>query len=133
MPEPLHIRAYAPEDYDAVWALHNLALDAVDAHGGNGPWDDDLHRVLELDVARIRVVQPAVGGAFGGKSEPFDLEFCVAKLALLTGRPVKCLYTREEVFYSHRGRHPMQMSFKPYSPSSRAEQGNIFFWLQPMD
>jgi 4-hydroxybenzoyl-CoA reductase subunit alpha len=70
----------------------------------------ELARVLDLDVARIRVIQPAVGGAFGGKSEPFDLEFCVAKLAQKTGRPVKILYTREEVFYSHRGRHPMRMS-----------------------
>jgi 4-hydroxybenzoyl-CoA reductase subunit alpha len=70
----------------------------------------ELARVLDLDVARIRVIQPAVGGAFGGKSEPFDLEFCVAKLAQKTGRPVKILYTREEVFYSHRGRHPMRMT-----------------------
>ncbi len=67
----------------------------------------ELARVLDLDVARIRVVQPAVGGAFGGKSEPFDLEFCVAALSRKCGRPVKILYTREEVFYSHRGRHPM--------------------------
>jgi 4-hydroxybenzoyl-CoA reductase alpha subunit len=72
----------------------------------------ELARVLDLDVARVRVVQPAVGGAFGGKSEPFDLEFCVAKLSMLTGRPVKILYTREEVFYSHRGRHPMRMRYR---------------------
>ena len=72
----------------------------------------ELARVLDLDVAKVRVVQPAVGGAFGGKSEPFDLEFCVAKLAMKTGRPVKILYTREEVFYSHRGRHPMKMHYR---------------------
>ena len=72
----------------------------------------ELARVLDLDVARVRVVQPAVGGAFGGKSEPFDLEFCVARLSMLTGRPVKILYTREEVFYSHRGRHPMKMRYR---------------------
>lgn len=69
----------------------------------------ELARVLDLDVARVRVVQPTVGGAFGGKSEPFDLEFCVAKLSMKCGRPVKILYTREEVFYAHRGRHPMKM------------------------
>jgi len=72
----------------------------------------ELARVLDLDVARVRVVQPAVGGAFGGKSEPFDLEFCVAALSRKCGRPVKILYTREEVFYSHRGRHPMRMRYR---------------------
>jgi len=72
----------------------------------------ELARVLDLDVAEVRVVQPAVGGAFGGKSEPFDLEFAVALLAIRTSRPVKILYTREELFYSHRGRHPMEMSYR---------------------
>ncbi len=71
-----------------------------------------LAKVLGLPAARIRVVQPALGGAFGGKSDPFSLEFCVAKLAQLTGRPVKMLWTREEVFYAHRGRHPMQMHYR---------------------
>lgn len=72
----------------------------------------ELARVLELDQANVRVLQPLVGGAFGGKSEPFDLEFCVGKLAMITGRPVKILYTREEVFYAHRGRHPFHMSYR---------------------
>jgi 4-hydroxybenzoyl-CoA reductase subunit alpha len=71
-----------------------------------------LSSVLELAPERIRVVQPCIGGAFGGKSDPFSLEFCVAKLAMVTGRPVKMLWTREEVFYAHRGRHPMQMRYK---------------------
>jgi 4-hydroxybenzoyl-CoA reductase subunit alpha len=72
----------------------------------------ELSRVLGLDPARVRVIQPPVGGAFGGKSEPFDLEFCVARLAMKAGRPVKILYTREEVFYAHRGRHPFHMEYR---------------------
>lgn len=72
----------------------------------------ELARVLEVDPARVRVLQPLVGGAFGGKSEPFDLEFCVGLLAMRTGRPVKILYTREEVFYAHRGRHPFHMKYR---------------------
>lgn len=72
----------------------------------------ELARVLGLDPARVRVIQPLVGGAFGGKSEPFDLEFCVAKLSMVSGRPVKILYTREEVFYAHRGRHPFKMWYR---------------------
>ena len=99
----------------------HCAIGTVDAAGLLTVWSStqvphylqrELARVLELDVARVRVVQPAVGGAFGGKSEPFDLEFCVALLALRTGRPVKLLYTREELFYSHRGRHPMKMWYR---------------------
>ncbi len=72
----------------------------------------ELSRVLDVDSARVRVIQPLVGGAFGGKSEPFDLEFCVGALAMKTGRPVKILYTREEVFYAHRGRHPFHMRYR---------------------
>jgi len=72
----------------------------------------ELSQVLGVDQAHVRVLQPLVGGAFGGKSEPFDLEFCVAKLSMVTGRPVKILYTREEVFYAHRGRHPFHMHYR---------------------
>jgi 4-hydroxybenzoyl-CoA reductase subunit alpha len=36
----------------------------------------------------------------------------VAKLSMKTGRPVKCLYTREEVFLAHRGRHPFSMDYR---------------------
>jgi len=69
-----------------------------------------LADVLGLPMYRIKVIQPPVGGAFGGKSEPFDLEFVTAFAALRHQRPVKILYSREEVFYAHRGRHPMNMT-----------------------
>src|SRR5207302_10099173 len=58
-----------------------------------------LARVLELAPAKIRVVATPNGGGFGGKSDPFSHEIVVAKLAMLTGRPVKITLTREEVFY----------------------------------
>ncbi len=68
-----------------------------------------LAKVLELPPARIRVIACSNGGAFGGKSDPFSHEIVVAKLAMITGRPVKITLTREEVFYCHRGRHPTLM------------------------
>jgi 4-hydroxybenzoyl-CoA reductase alpha subunit len=68
-----------------------------------------LARVLELPMSRIRVIGAAHGGGFGGKTDPFSHELVVAKLAMITGRPVKCTLTREEVFYAHRGRHPVLM------------------------
>jgi len=44
----------------------------------------ELARVLGVDQAQVRVLQPLVGGAFG----------------------------REEVFYAHRGRHPFHMKYR---------------------
>src|SRR5690349_14641224 len=71
-----------------------------------------LVKVLELPAARIRVIACPNGGAFGGKSDPFSHEIVVAKLAMVTGRPIKITLTREEVFYCHRGRHPTLMWVK---------------------
>ncbi len=68
-----------------------------------------LATVLELPPSRIRVIACPTGGGFGGKTEPFQHEILVAKLALELGRPVKCALDREEVFYCHRGRHPVHM------------------------
>jgi 4-hydroxybenzoyl-CoA reductase subunit alpha len=68
-----------------------------------------LSKVLELPMNRVRVIGAAHGGGFGGKTDPFAHEIVVAKLAMVTGRPVKCTLTREEVFYAHRGRHPVLM------------------------
>lgn len=68
-----------------------------------------MSKVLELPPSRVRVIACPNGGGFGGKSDPFNHEIVVGKLALLTGRPVKITLTREEVFYCHRGRHPVLM------------------------
>ncbi|MGH7318562.1 MAG: molybdopterin cofactor-binding domain-containing protein [Candidatus Rokuibacteriota bacterium] len=71
-----------------------------------------LGKVLQLPMSHIRVIATPNGGAFGGKSDPFSHEMVVARLTQLTGRPVKTTLTREEVFYTHRGRHPVLMWIK---------------------
>src|SRR5438094_1949687 len=71
-----------------------------------------LAKVLEMPAAHIRVIATPNGGGFGGKSDPFNHEIVVAKAALVLDRPVKVCLTREEVFYCHRGRHPILMKFK---------------------
>jgi 4-hydroxybenzoyl-CoA reductase subunit alpha len=71
-----------------------------------------LAKVLEIPAAHIRVIATPNGGGFGGKSDPFNHEIVVAKAALLLDRPVKICLTREEVFYCHRGRHPVLMKIK---------------------
>ena len=65
-----------------------------------------------MPAAHIRVIATPNGGGFGGKSDPFNHEIVVAKAALLLDRPVKICLTREEVFYCHRGRHPVLMRFR---------------------
>src|SRR2546425_2233318 len=71
-----------------------------------------LAKVLELPASHIRVIATPNGGGFGGKSDPFNHEVVVCKLSMMTGRPVKVTLTREEVFYCHRGRHPVLMHVK---------------------
>ncbi|MFQ5662769.1 MAG: 4-hydroxybenzoyl-CoA reductase subunit alpha [Terriglobia bacterium] len=67
-----------------------------------------LSNVLGLPMSQIRVIKPLVGGGFGGKSEVIPLEVGAAVLSRQAARPVKVTYTREEVFYAHRGR-PIQI------------------------
>lgn len=71
-----------------------------------------LAKTLHMSPAHIRVIATPVGGGFGGKTDPFSHEIVAAKLAMVTGRPVKITLTREEVFYLHRGRHPVLMWIK---------------------
>jgi 4-hydroxybenzoyl-CoA reductase alpha subunit len=90
-----------------------------DAHGGRLTlWTStqtphyvhrEISKVLGLPPSHVRVIAPAVGGGFGGKTDPFSHEICAAELARRTARPVKITCTREEVFYIHRGRHPVKM------------------------
>ena len=63
-----------------------------------------LSLVLEMPMAQIRVIKPLVGGGFGGKSEVIPLEIIAAVTARKARAPVKITYTREEVFWAHRGR-----------------------------
>ncbi|HET9918708.1 MAG TPA: molybdopterin cofactor-binding domain-containing protein [Ktedonobacteraceae bacterium] len=72
----------------------------------------ELSKVLNLPRSHVRVIAPNVGGGFGGKSDPFSHEICVSELARRTARPIKLTCTREEVFLTHRGRHPVKMWIK---------------------
>jgi len=71
-----------------------------------------LAKILDMPQPHIRVVAAPVGGGFGGKLDPFAHEIAACRLSQLIGRPVKITLTREEVFYVHRGRHPVLMWVK---------------------
>ena len=89
-----------------------------------------LGKILDVSQAHIRVVAAPVGGGFGGKLDPFAHEIAACKLSQLTGRPVKITLTREEVFYVHRGRHPVLMWIKTGFAKDGAITGMHFrSWL----
>jgi 4-hydroxybenzoyl-CoA reductase subunit alpha len=71
-----------------------------------------LARVLQMPAAHIRVIATPNGGGFGGKCDVCNHEMAVAKAAVVLGRPVKICLNREEVFYMHRGRHPVLMKMR---------------------
>ena len=54
-------------------------------------------RVLGLDVSQIRVIPSEIGGGFGGKTTIY-IEPLAILLSRRSGRPVKMVMTREEVF-----------------------------------
>ncbi|HEU4368094.1 MAG TPA: molybdopterin cofactor-binding domain-containing protein [Methylomirabilota bacterium] len=89
-----------------------------------------LTRILDLPGAHIRVIAAPVGGGFGGKLDPFAHEIAACRLSQLTGRPVKIACTREEVFYIHRGRHPVLMWLKTgFTKDGEVTGSHIRTWL----
>ncbi len=71
-----------------------------------------LSRVYSLPMGKIRVIQTATGGGFGGKAEATVLELAGATLSKLTGAPVQMSFSRKEMFLHGRGRHKQYLTFK---------------------
>ncbi|HEX3530127.1 MAG TPA: molybdopterin cofactor-binding domain-containing protein [Thermoanaerobaculia bacterium] len=101
LPMEQHATVAVPEDFERV-TVYSSTQTPHYLHRA-------LTKVLGISASRIRVVACSNGGGFGGKSDPFNHEIVAAKMALKLGRPVKITLTREEVFYCHRGRHPVLM------------------------
>jgi len=72
-----------------------------------------LSRTLKIPLSKVRVVQQALGGTFGGKLETIEaISVRVALLSLITGRPVKMVYKREDSIREHHKRSPYKMKYK---------------------
>lgn len=74
-----------------------------------GQWvHEDLWQIthaLGLPEDRVRVIYPAIGGAFGGR-EDMSVQIVLALAAWKLGRPVKTIWSREESIRYHHKRHP---------------------------
>jgi 4-hydroxybenzoyl-CoA reductase subunit alpha len=71
-----------------------------------------LAQILDMDMSRIRVVKPHVGGGFGCRTETLNVELITALLARRTGGSVRMMINREETFITHRGRPQTDVRLK---------------------
>ncbi|MBM3816723.1 MAG: molybdopterin-dependent oxidoreductase, partial [Actinobacteria bacterium] len=69
---------------------------------------------LDMPIERVRLTLGGVGGAFGGR-EDISLQVHCCLLALVTKRPIKMQYGREESFYGHIHRHPAKIFMRHHA------------------
>ena len=63
---------------------------------------------LGIPKSQVRIIKPRVGGGFGAKQTGCN-EVFAAIAALRTGRPCKCIYTRQETMSCSNSRHEMKL------------------------
>ncbi|WP_251859918.1 molybdopterin cofactor-binding domain-containing protein [Clostridium sp. Marseille-Q2269] len=71
----------------------------------------EVAEALGVDKEKVRIINPAVGGAFGGR-EDITLQIHIAIAASYLKKPIKTIYSREESFIAHSKRHPVTMHVK---------------------
>ncbi len=80
-----------------------------------GQWVHEERRLLALALGlpyeRVRIIQPATGGAFGGR-EDLGIQIYLALAALLTGKTVRLDYDRAESMTARHKRHPLRIRYQ---------------------
>ncbi len=103
---------------------------AIEPHGVISQWNSDgtltvwidiqmpfliqraFARVFNLPEDRVRIIKTETGGGFGGKGEFLSHYFASTYFSMLTGKPVKLVMSREEVFLATSQRHPVKLTLK---------------------
>jgi 4-hydroxybenzoyl-CoA reductase subunit alpha len=109
---PAILAYYDPTGYITVWASKQ------------SPYFHYRHlsACFKLPLSRIRVVQPFIGGGFGGtKNDSLAGDFCAVLLSKITGKPVKYVETMEEELTTSRRRHNMVI----YSKMGAKKDGQL--------
>ena len=80
-----------------------------------GQWvhedQEQVAHALGLPGEQVRIVYPAIGGAFGGR-EDMSVQIVLGLAAWKLQRPVKIIWSREESIIGHHKRHPMTIRAK---------------------
>ncbi len=81
----------------------------------SGQWvhedQEQICHALGLPPEHVRVIYPAIGGAFGGR-EDMSVQIVLALAAQHLRRPVKIIWSREESILYHHKRHPVKIHAK---------------------
>ena len=112
-------------EYRTTWQEHaylqpEAGLGYID-EGGRvtvvvaGQWthedQEQISHALGLPEEQVRVIYPAIGGAFGGR-EDMSVQIVLALAAWKLKRPIKTLWSREESILGHHKRHPVTVRTK---------------------
>ncbi len=87
-----------PHAATALWKADG-SITVWNSTQGSFPDRDEMSNILDVPISKIKVVPLEIGGGFGGKI-PIYQEPVAALLSKKTGKPVKILMSRKEVFES---------------------------------
>ncbi len=80
-----------------------------------GQWthtdQNQVAHALGLPPSKVRVIYPAIGGAFGGR-EDMSVQIVLALAALRLKKPIKIVWSRQESIFGHAKRHAMVIRAK---------------------
>ena len=80
-----------------------------------GQWthedQEQIYHALDLPPEQVRVIYPAIGGAFGGR-EDMSVQIILALASWKLRQPVKIQWSREESILYHHKRHPIKVRAK---------------------
>ncbi|MCU0514399.1 MAG: molybdopterin-dependent oxidoreductase [Anaerolineae bacterium] len=108
--------------YETTWQEHaylqpEAGLSYIDEEGRvtvvvAGQWthedQEQIYHALNLPPEQVRVIYPAIGGAFGGR-EDMSVQIVLALAAWKLRRPVKIIWSRTESILYHHKRHPIKI------------------------
>ncbi len=111
--------------YSTSWQEHaylqpEAGLGYIDEQGRvtvivGGQWvhedQEQVAHALNLPLDQVRIIYPAIGGAFGGR-EDMSVQIVLALAALTLRRPVKIIWSRTESMLGHHKRHPVKIYAK---------------------
>lgn len=72
----------------------------------------DLSEALDIPGSSVRIIQTAVGGAFGRGLDIYPYEPIAALMSRKTGQPVRVAFSREEEFLAGPARQPAEVAVR---------------------